>query len=256
MSGPASDERPGPLGPEQRAPPGLRRRTVRLLLPPPASTRRAIAVLLLGFAAEGATEVYQFLARGSLVQGPLEYYSTLGTTILGFYLMFLGLREWHAFHPKPVRAPPGSPRHRRWPSFGLTLWAGGTVLTAVLSIVLGGGGSGTTPFWVVWPVGGVVVLAFGSFFFGLRREAQFSGARWAAALGWVAFVWSLGVATVAGLVVGDRALLLLTQFFTNWVALIASVGPIVVAMSPLFVTYALMMGAFLPLLGGPRSARA
>ena len=227
--------------------PPLRGRSVRFLLPAPASAGHGLSVLLLGFVVEGATEVYQFLARGNLVQGPLEYYTTLTTTIFGFFLMFLGLREWHAFHPKPARTK-RVPAGRPWPWFGLTLWTGGTVMTAVLSLAPGVGGTGGTPLWIVWPVGGLVVLAFGSFFFGLRKEAEVRGSRSGNALGWVAFAWSLGVATVAGLVVGDRALELVVQFATNWVALVASVGPIVVAMSPLCVTYALMIGAFWPAL--------
>jgi hypothetical protein len=205
----------------------------------------------LGFAVEGATEVYQFLERGNLTNGPIEYYTTLVTTILGFYLMFLGLREWHVFHPKPARRTSVSSK-RRWPWIGLALWTGGTAMTAVLSIALGGGGTEAAPFWMAWPVGGVVVLAFGRFFFGLRKEAQLLGSSWGSALGWTSFLWSLGVATVAGLVVGDQALLLLTQFFTDWVALVDSLGPIVVAMSPLFVTYALIIGAFWPALKEPR----
>jgi hypothetical protein len=246
-SNPSESPEPGD-GPESLPRSGV----ARVLLPTPVSARRGIAVLLLGFAVEGGTELYQFLARGNLEQGFVEYYTTLATTILGFYLMFLGLREWHAFHPLPARKPTAS-GERRWPWFGLTLWAGGTVLTALLSIALGGSGSGGAPFWVAWPVGGVVVLAFGNFFFRLRKEAEFGETRWGVALGWTGFAWSLGVATVSGLVLGDRILHLLAEFVTNWVALIASIGPIVVAMSPLFVTYGLMIGAFWGIL---RSSRA
>jgi hypothetical protein len=218
---------------------------VRLLLPSPVSAVHAVSVLIVGFAVEGATEVYQFLARGNLVQGPLEYYVTLATTILGFYLMFVGLREWHVFHPKPKPRRP-VPGQRRWPWVGLSLWLGGTAATALASLVLGG--TEATPYWIAWPVGGIVVLAFGNFFLGLRREAQRRGSSWGNSLGWASFAWSLGVATIAGLVLGDRILQLLAEFVTNWVALIASIGPVVVAMSPLFVTYALMIGAFLPAL--------
>jgi hypothetical protein len=247
MTGSPSEKSPERPEPRPVTSPAQHGRPRRFLLPLPVSAAHGLFVLLFGFAVEGATEVYQFLVRGNLVQGPLEYYTTLATTILGFYLMFLGLREWHAFHPKPARSR-SVPHTHRWPWLGLALWTGGTAMTAVLSIVLGGGGTGATSPGIVWPVGGVVVLAFGSFFFGLRKEAQLSGSSWGSALGWVAFFWSLGVATVAGLVVGDRAVRLLTEFVTNWVALIASLGPIVVAMSPLFVTYALMTGAYWPAL--------
>jgi hypothetical protein len=209
-------------------------------------------VLLAGFGVEGATEAYQFLARGNLVQGPIVYYTTLATTILGFYLMFLGLREWHTFHPKASRTKPVSEK-RRWPWLGLVLWAGGTAMTAVLGLELGNGGTGTAPFWIAWPVGGVVVLALGSFFMGLRTELQLLGSSRGNAVGWAAFIWSLGVAAFAGYVVGYGVLVLLTEFVTNWVSLVASIGPVVVAMSPLCVTYALMIGAFWMAVRQPRS---
>jgi hypothetical protein len=229
------------------SPATVKGRIRRWPLPPPVSAARGLSVLLLGFAFEGATEVYQFLERGNLVQGVLEYATTLATTFLGFYLMYLGLREWHAFHPKPVRKLPAHSK-RRWPWVGLAFWTGGTAMTAVLSLALGGAGSGGAPFWIAWPVGGVVVLALGTFFFGLRSETPLRASPWGHTLGWASFTWSLGVATLAGLVVGERALLFLTEFVTNWAALFVSVGPVVVAMSPLFVTYSLMAGAYWPAL--------
>jgi hypothetical protein len=220
------------------------------VLPSPISARHALRVLLIGFAVEGGTELYQFLERGNLVQGPVVYYTTLATTIVGFYLMFLGLREWHTFHPKPAVQPEGSSA-RRLPWVGLALWTGGTVMTAVLSLTLGAQGTGTAPAWIAWPVGGLVVLALGKFFFDLRKESSRLGLVGGRVVGWAAFTWSLGVATVAGVVVGSRAVLLLTEFVSNWVALVASLGPIVVAMSLLFVTYALMIVAFWPAVRGP-----
>jgi|HubBroStandDraft_1064217.scaffolds.fasta_scaffold78777_2 hypothetical protein len=222
-------------------------RTIPYVLPPPVSAAHGVSVLLVGFAVEGATEVYQFLARGNLEQGAIVYYTTLATTIFGFYLMFLGLREWRAFHPA-ISWEGATPRTRDVPWVGIALWVGGTGATAVLSVVSGTVATGTTPVWIAWPVGGLIVLAIGSFFYGLRQEAGQVPTRLGVALGWAAFVWSLGVGTVAGLVVGDRSVQLLTEFVTNWVALIASVGPIVVAMAPLAVAYALMISAFWPAL--------
>jgi hypothetical protein len=249
MLGSPPEEPPEGSGPRLGNSPATRGRSVRFLLPSPVSEGHALSVLILGFAVEGATEVYQFLMRGNLVQGPLVYYTTLATTLFGFYLMFLGFREWHAYHPKSARSRPVSwPQKRRWPWFGLALWTGGTAMTAVLGIVLGGGGTEATPFWIAWPVGGIVVLAFGNFFFGLMKLAQLPGLSWANALGWAAFIWALGVSAVSGLVIGDRAILLLTELVTNWVALIESIAPIVVAISPLFVSYALIIGAYWPAL--------
>ncbi|MHB8351209.1 MAG: hypothetical protein ACYDFT_00700 [Thermoplasmata archaeon] len=188
--------------------------------------------------------MYQFLERGDLVQGPIVYYTTLATTILGFYLMFLGLREARSFPSQPVR-PMSESLGRPWPWLGLSLWVGGTGMTLILAALLGEGRP-KTPLWIVGPVGGIVVLALGSFFLGLRKEAYLPGARWRNLLGWAAASWSLIVAGISGLVVGERAVVLLGEFVTNWVQLVASVGPIVVALSPLCVTYTLMIGAFWP----------
>jgi hypothetical protein len=240
---------PGTERPRERA------RAVRLLLPPSRSERHAVAVLVSGFAVEGSTELVQFAQRGSLVQGPLEYYATLATTIFGFYLMFLGVREWYAFRPRgggtTSIGPTPQPGRLR-----LALWLGGTTAAAALSIALGGAGAGAAPVWIAWPVAGLLVLAIGDFFFGLGAQARRIGSPLGNALGWLAFGWSLGVATVAGLALGDRVVRLLTELVSNWVSLIASFGPIVVDLSPLFVAYALISGAFWPALQRPRRRRA
>jgi hypothetical protein len=292
---------PGIGGGANLSQPNPSRGRLRYLLPPPVSRDHALLVFILGFVVEGATEGYQFAARASLSQGWLVYYGTLATTILGFYFMFLGAREWASFRPRirrrraipwrlialvanavmstalwigvhsrwvrrrylfawiltvaaaacvfvvasvALERPKKAPGPRRIPWVVLAMWGGGTAATGILAQLLGTPPLGMAPIWVVAPVGGLLVLAFGNFFLGLRKVVHPLGPRWSHGLGWAAFVWSLGVATVAGLVVGERAIILLVEFGTNWVALIASVAPIVVAMSPLFVTYGLLAGAF------------
>jgi hypothetical protein len=277
----------------------------RWFLPAPVSEAHALSVLLLGFAVEGATEGSQLLLRGSLDQSWLVYYITLATTVGGFYLIFLGIREWRAYRPRPVRrkripwrliqllasagAQIGSwiglhsrrirrkfllpwilgmiattvvlviatvkvdqqdaaPRGYRWPWFHLTLWAGGTAATAIVSIVPGTAVMGSAPLWIAAPVGGLLVLLLGSFFNGLRKEARSAESDLSTFLGWAGFAWSLGVATIAGYAIGERVIVLLTELVSNWVALVQSAAPIVVALSPLFVSYALVGGAFWPLL--------
>lgn len=235
--GPRPDHRPaGPVDSRGLA--------ARLLLPEPVSAAHGRVFLLLGFVTEGATEAFQFLERGDLVQGPIVYYTTLATTLLGFYLMFLGLRERRAFPAPPGRTVPVAPGRPGLP-LGLALGVGGTAATLALVALLGGGGGGS-PLWIVGPVGGLVVLALGRFFLGLRKESYRPGAPWRNLLGWAASGWSLGVAVIAGWVVGERTVRLLGELVSNWVQLVASVGPFVVAMSPLCVTYALLVGAFWP----------
>jgi hypothetical protein len=215
----------------------------RSLLPTLLSSRHALAVLILGFVVEGGTEAYQFLQRGNLAQGWVEYYVSLGTTILGFVMMFLGLREWHALYPRRMQGGAVGRRLGR-PWSDVTLWAVGTAATAILSLALGGQEAGFAPLWVVGPVGGLVVLAFGSFFSGLWSLARTVSPPVGRVLGGAAWVWSLGVAVVAGLVIGDRAVLFLVEFLTNWGALIASLAPVVVAMSPLVVAYGLLAATY------------
>jgi hypothetical protein len=316
---------PGPPRVARPAPESLvtgRGRFARTFLPDPVSARHGLAVAILGFVVEGGTEAYQFLERASLSQGWLEYYSTLGTTLLGFYLMFLGFREWHKFYPKPVRRhripwllwqllanafltmglwagrhfrgwrrknlfawtiamasaaalvivtsimierESRVPRKRRWPWFAVALWGGGTAAAAILDLLRPGAAGGSAPEWIAWPVAGLVVLAFGRFFFDLRRIAQPFASRAGHAAGWSAFVWALGVGVAAGLGIGARSVLLLTEFLSNWGALIASVAPLVVAIAPLFVAYGLVTAAYWPVFravseplgpsprGGPRA---
>jgi hypothetical protein len=289
-------------------------RVRRAVLPEPVSLVHAATVLLAGFLVEGGTEAYQFLERGSLAQGWPEYYTTLVTTVLGFYLMFLGTREWYAFRPGAARGRRipwpliqlfasailsiglWTGRHIRWvrrrhfyawvlsmvgatgtlvaatvmversrarrpvrpvPWTGLSVWAGGTAATTTVALVAGTGGLTSTPIELVGPVGGLVVLAFGVFFLRLRRLAAPLGSLSGRALGWAGFAWSIGVAVVAGYVVGIRAVLFLSELVTNWGALVTSLAPAVVAISPLFVAYGLLAGTYWQVRSGlKRSPRA
>jgi hypothetical protein len=226
---------------------------VRVLVPARTSEGHALAVLAGGFVVEGGTEVYQFLSRGSLGTGSAAiYYLTLVTTVLGFYLMFRGLHEWSLFHPRARNRPPravgatGAPSPARpVPWRGLALFGGGAIATAILNVILGGLGRGGSPFVIAWLVGGIVVLAFGSFFLSLERTLRPFADRWGAGMTVVAAVWALGTSVVAGLVIGERSLGLLADFFTNWTALVELIAPIVVAMSPLFVAYGLLTIAYI-----------
>jgi hypothetical protein len=105
-------------------------------------------------------------------------------------------------------------------------------------------GGGGAPIWVAAPVAGLIVLALGVFFYGLRDRVMPLQSRSGWAFGWVAFAWSLGVAELTGLLVGERILTLLTEFVSNWLALVNSFAPIAYAMAPLFVSYFLLLGAY------------
>jgi hypothetical protein len=130
----------------------------------------------------------------------------------------------------------------RWPI--LVLLLGGTAATALLNGLEGTSGPNDPPFWVVWTVGGLVVLGFGNFFLGLRNLVRRFETRFGNVLGWSAFAWSLGVSVITGNLVGNQIVVFLHEFFTNWVALIVTFAPVANSMAPLFVTYFLLAGAY------------
>jgi hypothetical protein len=268
------------------------------VLPPPVSSVHAAGILMLGFGFEAGTEAFQLLDRSGLGAGWIVYGATLGATIFGFYLMFLGLREWHHFHPRPRRPrtvpwlllqllanafvsigvwvgyhsrrvrrryylpwagamlaglatwavatvmidrAPARTRPRPVPWRTLLLLAVGTLLTAIVGRFLVPGVSGSSPLWAAWPVGGIFVVLIGRFFLDLRAEVLPWVSKAEDRLALLAVGWSIAVAALAGWNLGERIGLLLNEFVSNWVALIASAAPIVVALSPLCGTYVLLM---------------
>jgi hypothetical protein len=270
----------------------------------PPNHHHALFVFSLGFVTEGGTEMYQMLTLGHLGQVWIGfYYLSLATTILGFYLMYLGVREWKAIHPRKSRSTSripwtaialasgatlsimswlthhlrrlrekyrlvstlvviaagsllavclsqeeeGEKRFRDWraPWVAVLLFVVGTAASAIVSEIEGGPPSGGSPAAVVWLTGGLVVLLLGNFFFGLRRNVlpylSPTGKVAAAA----AFVWSLGVSVLTGILVGNVILKLLVEFFTlQWGAVVVAFAPVAGAMAPLFVTYFLFLGAY------------
>jgi hypothetical protein len=135
-----------------------------------------------------------------------------------------------------------APRSREVPWTSLALWAGGTGV--VLALLLASGASGRTPVELAAPVGGAVVLLFGNFFRGLRREADRVPTTATRVASGAAVVWALGVGAVAGAEFGSRFLLFLGEFGSNWAELASALSPVFVAISPLCVSFALMSYAF------------
>jgi hypothetical protein len=203
-------------------------------------TRAALVTFAVGFLVEGATETYQFVASGYLGRGWVGfYYIGLATTIAGFYLMYLGRHEWTDAHRRRVQNG-----HRlAWTALGI--FATATVTIAILGFTEGGPNSAGAPGVLAWVVGGLVALAFGTFFLGLVSVSEHLVGRLWKLLAWVAFGWSLGVAVLTGLVVGDQFTSLLRQFFTNPLLLVGSFAPLTFVMAPLFVTYFLFAAVYL-----------
>ncbi len=231
----------------------------RALVPATVSLRHAIVALEIGFLLEAGSEVYQLETTvGPVGSSPVGYYAGLAAAILGFYFFWRGLHEWSRLRPKPARGP-GSPS----PGEPVGILAAGIVATALWNFARHDVGAGDSPPALAWVVGGLLVLAVGSFFLSLQRRVAFVQGPVARGLGWAAFLWSLGVSVVAGLVLGQAIVGLFIDFFTSWPALFRALAPFIATISPLFVAFALIAGAYLdavrrlgadPAGDGPRAA--
>ncbi|MGA8603641.1 MAG: hypothetical protein WB788_01055 [Thermoplasmata archaeon] len=201
--------------------------------------RIALATFIVGFVAEAATEIYQFVSYGISQPGWIGfYYVGLVTTGLGFYLMYRGRHEWTDLHRRNVR------RGHRLLWAALAIFGGAVVTMAILSSALGSSESpGVSPVFA-WLIGGLVALAFGNFFLGLAVLVDRLAGPIGRLLAWIGFGWSLGVAVLTGLIVGGEISSLVRQFFTNPLGLIVSFAPLAFVIAPLFVSYLLFAAAY------------
>ena len=206
-----------------------------------SKTQWSLRTFALGFLVEAATEAYQFESTGGAEKAAWIgfYYVGLVTTAVGFYLIYLGRREWTDLHRKRVR------QGHRCLGFGLMMFLGAALALAILAKVLGSSNAGGTPDWAVAVVGGLVALSLGTFFLGLVQIVLELAGPVGRALAWGGFAWSLGVAVLTGLAVGERIRSLLGEFLSNPLGLVVGFAPLAFVLSPLFVAYALFAYAYL-----------
>lgn len=202
--------------------------------------RFALVTFSIGFAIEGATEGYQFLSYGYLHTAWVGfYYIGLITTGAGFYLMYRGRHEWTSLHHRSVL------RGHRFAWTAAALFGGAVLAIALVAMAEGPSSTGSTPLLLVALVGAAVALAFGNFFLGLVLLVRHLVRPWAQWVAWAAFVWSLGVAVLTGIVVGREFPSLLVGFFSDPLGLVVSFAPLAFTMAPLFVSYGLFTVAYL-----------
>ncbi len=201
--------------------------------------RWALATFVVGFVVEGATEGYQFFSAGYLHAAWIGfYYVGLVTTGVGFYLIYRGRHEWTELHRSRVR------HGRRLLAAAVGIFVTAGIGVGVVADVTGAPGGATPPLWAVAVVGGLVALALGNFFLSLVMAVLALVGPRGQVLAWAGFAWSLGVAVLAGAVVGERIRSLLGEFVSNPVGLVVGFAPIAFVLSPLFVAYALFAAAY------------
>lgn len=201
--------------------------------------RLALVTFAAGFLVEAGTELYQFLSYGFGHRGWIGfYYVGLVTTGVGFYLMYRGRHEWTHLHRQNVRRGHGL----LWAAVGI--YVGAVVAIALLAAKQGANGTGAVPPVIAGVVGGLVALAFANFFLSLAILVDRIAGPLGRSLAWAAFAWSLGVAGLTGLLVGEEISSLLHEFFTAPLRLVVSFAPLAFVIAPLFVTYLLFAGAY------------
>jgi hypothetical protein len=201
--------------------------------------RWALATFVLGFVVEGATEGYQFFSAGYLHAAWIGfYYVGLVTTGVGFYLIYRGRHEWTELHRSRVR------HGHRLLAAAVAIFATAGIGVGAIADATAASGGATPPLWAIAVVGGLVALALGNFFLSLVLAVLGLVGPRGRVLAWAGFAWSLGVAVLAGLVVGVRIRSLLGEFVTNPLGLVVGFAPLAFILSPLFVAYALFAAAY------------
>jgi hypothetical protein len=215
------------------------------------ATEVALATFILGFVIEASTGLFQLLSYGSSRPAWIGlYYAGLVATAVGFYFLYRGRHEWTEHHRKRVVRG-----HQLLWTAALIFAAAFGVIAAV-SAFSGAGGPGAPSPVVAGVVGGLVALAMGNFFLGLATLVDRLCGRFGRILAWAGFAWSLGVAVLTGLMVGNQLPSLLHEFLSSPATLIASFAPLAFVMAPLFVAYSLFAVAYADAYLGVRRTKA
>jgi hypothetical protein len=203
-------------------------------------TRWALRTFALGFVVEAATEAYQFVStEGSQHAAWVGfYYIGLLTTGLGFYLIYRGRHEWTDLHRNRLR------HGHRALAVAVAMFVAAAIGLGLIAYATGPSNPGGAPGWAVALVGGLVALSLGNFFLSLVLIVLALVGPVGRALAWAGFAWSLGVAGLTGLVVGEQIRTLLGDLFSNPFGLIVGFAPLAFVLSPLFVAYVLFVAAY------------
>ncbi|HYA10780.1 MAG TPA: hypothetical protein VEH10_03810 [Thermoplasmata archaeon] len=200
------------------------------------NTRVSLTILSLGFAIEGGGELYSFVSRGAYRPGvSLLFLLPVVMTVAGLLFVWVGRHEWNELHRARVR--------QAHLVFALSLLGAlvGGVLVAVLLAVPSLG----TPLWARGLFGAAIgSLVLGTFvtyallvFHLVPRPSK--------ALLLASLLWSLGVAGFVGAAMGTNLPTILGLASHRTLTLPTFVGPVDSLASYLFVSYFLLLAAYL-----------
>jgi hypothetical protein len=197
--------------------------------------RVSLTILSVGFAVEGGAELYSLLTAGAFLPGTsLFFLVPAAATLLGLLFLLIGKHEWGDVHQARVR------RTNRL--FGLSLAA--AFVAAVELAVLAAYPSLGLPLWATVLFGTAVAgFLFGTFLTYAQLVAHLVSRPSKAALV-VATVWALGVSVFIGAALASDLPTILTAIATRSFSIAYLVSPVDYLASFLFVSYFLLLGAY------------
>jgi hypothetical protein len=197
--------------------------------------RIALTVLSIGFAVEGAGEVYTRVVPGSAAPGAsLFYLIPLVLTAVGLLFVWVGREEWNDVHRGRVRSANRA--------FGLSL-LGAVVAAAVLGLLVALPALGT-PEWAALLFGAAVAsLVFGTFvtYAYLVFHLISNPARVAVAL---SLIWAFAISVLVAVSLAGALPTILALVRNRTISIPSFVTPVDFLISYLFVSYFLLLAAY------------
>lgn len=198
--------------------------------------RIALTVLSIGFALEGIEELYSFLTSGTPVPGAsLLFILPLILAVLGLVFVWVGRDEWNDVHRVRARTAGHV--------FTLSI-LGGFVAAGVVALLIAVPSIGTPP-WAQ----GLFGAAFGSLVFGTFVVYAYLVfhlvTTWARVAVVLALVWAFVVSVAVSAVLASNLTTILVLINNRTVEIPAFVAPVDLLISYLFVSYFLLLTAYI-----------
>jgi len=197
--------------------------------------RLALTVFSIGFAIEGAGDVYSFLTGGTFRPGAnLLFFLPVVMTLAGLLFVWIGRHEWSELHRSRVR--------QAHVVFGLSI-LGGFVAAGVVAALYSEPGLGV-PFWAKALFGGAVAsLVLGTFVTYVYLVFHLVG-RPSKGVLFAAAAWSLLVSAFMGATLAANLSTILHLIRTHQPTLPGFITPLDSLASYLFLSYFLLLAAY------------
>ncbi|MFY9716761.1 MAG: hypothetical protein WAK40_02335 [Thermoplasmata archaeon] len=198
--------------------------------------RLALTVFSIGFAIEGAGDVYSFVSGGKFHPGVnLLFFLPIVMTLAGLLFVWVGRHEWSELHRTRVR--------QAHVVFGLSI-LGGFVAGGVVALLYVEPGFGV-PFWAKALFGGAVAsLVLGTFVTYVYLVFHLVG-RPSQGVLFAAIAWSLIVSALMGATLATNLSAILALIRQHQPTLPGFVTPLDTLSSYLFLSYFLLLAAYL-----------